>query len=573
MDLPQPQLSAPGVYVQEVPAGKHHITGVSTSVTAFLGRAATGPVDTPTIVRSFGEYLATFGRMRLDLPMAYCVQDFFNNGGTEAMIVRLFEGDAGGAIASLSQLAAPATSDDAAAKAAAKALTEAQAALDAATAAAAAAKSGKPKTDADKAVDKARGEVAKRTTALAEARGGVAVDLVAASPGGWGNRVTYTTDRDGISAMVQQRFANEDWDGSDLFNLKVVRDLGGGRSVEESFTNISLNPLAGGRHLAKVLENGASLARLAAGPVTAQQGRDSGHLSVATYLDGLQLLEKVDIFNLLVIPPDAPESDTDSQVLAAAAALCEKRRAFLVVDAPVAWEDNPTAVTPESFAADLGISAASTAARHAAVYFPRIVRPDPNRGNFPASFPCSGAVAGTIARTDRARGIWKAPAGLEAGLLGATGVSYVVGDHESGHLNKQGVNCIRSFGESGPVVWGARTMRGSDQLSDDFQFVPLRRLANYIEETLQRNTKWAVFEPNATPLWSNLRMTITAFMRGLFQQGAFAGAAGQAFFVNCDATTTTADDIERGVVNVVVGYAPLKPAEFVVLYIQQNAGE
>jgi hypothetical protein len=145
-------------------------------------------------------------------------------------------------------------------------------------------------------------------------------------------------------------------------------------------------------------------------------------------------------------------------------------------------------------------------------------------------------------------------------------------DAENGLLNKEGINCIRSFG-SGPVVWGARTMRGSDQLSDEYQYVPVRRLADYIEETLQRNTRWAVFEPNDDPLWTNLRLTVNNFMRDLFRQGAFAGSgAADAFFVLCDSSTTTQEDIDAGIVNIVVGYAPLKPAEFVVLYLQQMAG-
>jgi uncharacterized protein len=131
-----------------------------------------------------------------------------------------------------------------------------------------------------------------------------------------------------------------------------------------------------------------------------------------------------------------------------------------------------------------------------------------------------------------------------------------------------GINCLRNFPVVGRVVWGARTLRGADILSDDYKYIPVRRLALYIEESLYRGTKFAVFEPNDQVLWSKLRQTIDAFMTDLFRQGAFFG-----HFVNCDQSTTTPADIERGVVNVVVGFAPVKPAEFIVLQIQQQAGQ
>ncbi|MBT3220356.1 MAG: phage tail sheath family protein [Proteobacteria bacterium] len=563
MAFQQPELSAPGVYVQEVPAGKHQITGVPTSITAFLGRTARGPINLPTIVRSFGEFVSTFGNLSAANPLTHAVQDFFNNGGTQAMIVRLFEGAATQAIAGI----AP-TSDRAnlALQEAEKALVVAEEAVK---------KAGKNKqalADATNARDSAKGILAEKRAEIAVVTSGTALELMAANPGTWGNRLSYATNTNGITAMVKERFANEDWDAEDLFNLTLFRDLGNGRCDKETYANISLNPASGARNLLHILEHQSGLARICSGKAVKQNGSDSKPLSAETYLEGIDLLERVDIFNLLCIPGDHLDTDTTPTVYAAAAALCEKRHAMLIVDAPVAWEDDPSSVTPEKFSSDIGISAASTAARHAAVYFPRIVRPDPSRGGFPAKFPACGAVAGIMARTDASRGLWKAPAGLEAGVLGATGVSYIVADHESGHLNKQGVNCIRSFGSSGPVLWGARTMRGSDQLSDDFMYIPLRRLADFIEETLKRNTKWAVFEPNAEQLWSTLRLTITGFMRSLFRQGAFAGGAGDAYFVQCDASTTSGDDIDKGIVNIVVGYAPLKPAEFIVLYVQQMSG-
>jgi uncharacterized protein len=229
-------------------------------------------------------------------------------------------------------------------------------------------------------------------------------------------------------------------------------------------------------------------------------------------------------------------------------------------------------ITPEHFASDLGI-AANDAARYCAVYFPRVMRPDPLRGGFPRPMQVAGAIAGLYAHNDATNGVWTAPAGLDTAIAGITGLTRSLTDPECGHLNQQGINCLRSFPSSGPVVWGARTMRGADALADDFKYVQVRRLADYIEESLRRGTQWAVFESNDEPLWSQLRLAIGGFMADLYKQGAFQGpSAKSAYFVRCDASTTSQNDVDLGIVNVVVGYAPLKPAEFVILYFQQVAG-
>jgi len=164
--------------------------------------------------------------------------------------------------------------------------------------------------------------------------------------------------------------------------------------------------------------------------------------------------------------------------------------------------------------------------------------------------------------------VWKAPAGITAGIGGINGLEFNLNDEQSGQLNPVGINCLRNFPIMGPVVWGARTLRGADMLSDDYKYVPVRRLALYIEESLYRGTKFAVFEPNDEALWSTLRQTIGAFMADLSRQGAFYG-----YDVSCDRTTTTQDDIDRGVVNIRVAFAPVRPAEFIVLQIQPLAGQ
>jgi phage tail sheath protein FI len=178
-----------------------------------------------------------------------------------------------------------------------------------------------------------------------------------------------------------------------------------------------------------------------------------------------------------------------------------------------------------------------------------------------------------MARTDAQRGIWKAPAGIDASLNGVQGLEVILTDAENGMLNPLGINCLRSFPAIGPVVWGARTLRGADQLADEYKYLPVRRLALYIEESLFRGLKWVVFEPNDEPLWSQIRLNVGAFMHNLFRQGAFQGKTPRdAYFVKCDSETTTQNDINLGVVNLVVGFAPLKPAEFVIISLQQIAG-
>jgi phage tail sheath protein FI len=187
--------------------------------------------------------------------------------------------------------------------------------------------------------------------------------------------------------------------------------------------------------------------------------------------------------------------------------------------------------------------------------------------------PC-GAVAGVFARTDAQRGVWKAPAGMEATLFGVPAFSVALNDGENGELNPLGINCLRTFPGSGQVVWGTRTRVGDDRLASEWKYIPIRRLTLFLEESLYRGTQWVVFEPNDEPLWAKIRLNLRAFMNGLFRQGAFQGSTpDQAFFVKCDNETTTQADRNLGIVNIEVGFAPLKPAEFVVIKIQQIAGE
>jgi phage tail sheath protein FI len=277
---------------------------------------------------------------------------------------------------------------------------------------------------------------------------------------------------------------------------------------------------------------------------------------------GIYALEDVDLFNLLVLPGIG-----DPGVLSDAAAYCKERRAFFIIDAPEAVKTAADAVALIS-GTELPKS------DHAAAYYPWVSIPDPLNNGKPLTVPPSGTVAGVYARTDAERGVWKAPAGTEASLIGVQGVDYRLTDSENGSLNPLGLNSLRLFPVYGPVVWGARTLRGADQMTSDYQYIPVRRLALYLEESLFRAIQWVVFEPNDEPLWAQIRLNIGAFMNGLYRQGAFQGkSAREAYLVKCDRETTTQDDINRGVVNILVAFAPLKPAEFVVLRIQQLAGQ
>jgi phage tail sheath protein FI len=289
-----------------------------------------------------------------------------------------------------------------------------------------------------------------------------------------------------------------------------------------------------------------------------------------TQQTGIYALDHVDLFNLLCIPPDPAGADYGElkPLYQAAAAYCLKRRAMLILDPPAAWSDHALHGRFDQIQpSDLGIDGPELESRNCAVYFPRIRKPDPATGQIDV-FPACGAIAGIFAATDSARGVWKAPAGITAGIGGIAGLEFALTDDQNGQLNPLGVNCLREFPVIGPVVWGARTLRGADILSDDYKYVPVRRLVLFLEESILRGTKFAVLEPNGETLWSRLRLGIDSFMADLARQGAFYG-----FFVTCDRTTTTQDDIDRGIVNIQIGLAPVKPAEFVVLQIQQQAGQ
>lgn len=317
---------------------------------------------------------------------------------------------------------------------------------------------------------------------------------------------------------------------------------------------------------------GGAVANSAQGPgVVGDDGDLPDHLALIgdpNAKTGMHALEEVDLFNLLCIPRCASMSDTaGGAVMTAAIDYCEKKRAFFIMDTPPGrdtvdeirtWLNNP----------------AIPRHKNAALYFPRVRIPDPLNDSRLRSVGASGTMAGLYARTDSNRGVWKAPAGTEAGLKNVQKLDYALTDPENGALNPLGINCLRTFPVYGNVCWGARTLEGSDLQASEWKYVPVRRLALFLEESLYRGTKWVVFEPNDEPLWSQIRLNIGAFMHNLFRQGAFQGTTPrEAYLVKCDKETTTQNDRNLGIVNILVGFAPLKPAEFVIIKIQQLAGQ
>ncbi len=730
----------PGVYTQEIPSGVRTITGVSTSVGAFVGAALRGPIDTPVHIFSFTDYQRSFGDLSPDFELGYGVHQFFLNGGNEAWVVRVAK-DVSSATVTLKDAAAAnalvvtAREDGLAAGKAgnnievrvdyqtssptssfnltlvysdpnnassqvvetftnlsmnskspqyAKTVVNGASNLVTVDRAAGLAIAGAgTSTSSVKAADGAPKVDARHNQIRVSVDGATAVPVTLTSPinaatleneiqtqvqAVVGPTFTCVADANGFlhlsstsakeftSVRVYPGAANDastvlglgalaggvETDAAGAVRPKEVPNAGtltgtvvlaapvvigatdhtmqisvdgqgpdtltipsGSYTLPQlsaaiqsavqalraqdgyKFFTASLNATS---HL--VLTSGSRgagssvVVKAAAGDTlaTTTLGLDPGTLGatpVATMLaggfdapfdptapypvfcptgrSGIYALDTVDIFNLLCLP-----GITDASTLIDSAAYCEERMAFLIAD--------PTPnLTPDQFKSLVG-GPTMPKSDHGAVYFPRVLIGDPANGGQLRTCAPSGAVAGVYARTDSTRGVWKAPAGTDASLTGVQAMEYVLTDNENGIINPAGGNALRLFPTYGAVVWGARTLQGADAIASEYKYVPVRRLALYLEASLLRGTKWVVFEPNAEPLWSQIRLNIGAFMQTLFRQGAFAGTKpSDAYFVKCDKDTTTPDDVNRGVVNIVVGFAPLKPAEFVIISFQQIA--
>jgi phage tail sheath protein FI len=507
----------PGVYIDELPSAVRTITGVPTSVAAFVGTAPRGASDRPVHITSFADYEQEFGGLDpVNSPqLSYAVFQFYQNGGSEAEIVRIV-----GEGAASATIALP----------------------------------------------------------------GGDVVLTAVSPGVWGNRlrarVEHVEDPTLYNLLVGdmatgaiERYLNVSTDvnnarGLDnvLASSRLVRATAG----KDQLPDAHPRPIPPGRgpfddsRPGEPEHEGSWFTSASQDGEAGEAPNDAAFLGNQANKTGINQLLKTDIFNVLNIT--GPQGQPGA-VLNAALQLALDRRAMLLVDPPTAWSTVNAAAT-----GDLPVTGDS--ARNAAVYFPNVVVPDPMRAGTLQEFAPAGTVAGVWARTDVQRGVWKAPAGTEASLNGVRGPSIVTTDLENGRLNPRGINVLRQFPVTGNVVWGARTLRGADQLADQWKYLPVRRTALFIEESLFRGTQWVVFEPNDEPLWASIRLNVGAFMNTLFRQGAFQGRTPQqAYLVKCDAENNPQNDIDRGIVNILVGFSPLKPAEFVIVHIQQLAGQ
>jgi uncharacterized protein len=500
----------PGVYIEEVPSGVRPIGGVSTSDTALVGFFSRGPMLEPTKVTSFTEFERRFGSFDARSEAAYQARAFFGNGGAVAWVVR----------------AAGGTGQDAPTKAA-------------------------------KTFDN--------------------LEVSAINEGKWGDNLHVNIDHD-----VPSEFSGH-------FNLTIEEKLGDAVVTTEVHRNLSMdnskhqhhapNVVNGRSRLVTVRDTSeASAARPAAvSPAEKLIGGKDGKLpDAARWKSALARLGDVapEVFSLLCLAGagDLGVSGGLSRanyksVVDEALMYCEAHRKFLIVDPP------SDVVTLQNMTDYQKSNDYPSTSANGATYFPRIEVPDDLKGGAPRTIGPCGAVAGAIARTDALRGVWKAPAGTDVSIRGATLVAKL-DDARTGDLNVLGVNVLRSFPVYQTVVWGARTLKGADRQASEWKYIPVRRMALFIEESLYQGLAWVVFEPNDEPLWSSIRLNVGAFMNGLFRQGAFAGARpAEAYFVKCDSETTTEDDVNRGIVNILVGFRPLKPAEFVVLKIQQMAGQ
>jgi uncharacterized protein len=533
-------LSYPGVYIEELPSGTHTITGVATSIAAFVGWAAQGPADQATLIQSWSDFANQFGGLDARSYLGYAVNQFFGNGGQQAYIVRL-ESGATSASVTITGLDFYLTPN--------YPLTS-------------------PPTFSAVAAIATQGT------------GGLVI--TAASPGEWGNSYAVKIQplpdltRFGLSVLyidptgqanpVQvESFPNLSLDSSDSrYVVNIVNE-------QSNFVTATMNSPAvtitqGSSQAATPyvqLQNGDPGAVLT--PTTTKGS--PGAFEIALNADGsagnggVRYLDKVAIFNLLCVPGEIdPATISDLQ------AYCVDQYAFLIVDSQSI--DTFTSLENGPDSQIIGNNSINSA-----FYFPWVNVFDPQL-NVTRPFPPSGFVAGLYAATDAGRGVWKAPAGIDVSLTGEAGLTTLLTDAQNGTLNVQAINCLRNFRVYGDVVWGARTLQGNDQVGSQWKYIPIRRLALYLEVSLYDGTQWVVFEPNDETLWGQIRLNVGSFMQGLFLQGAFQGTTpSEAYFVKCDSENNPQSSIDQGVVNILVGFAPLYPAEFVVIQIQQMAGQ
>jgi phage tail sheath protein FI len=659
----------PGVYIQELPSPVHTVTAVATSITAFVGYTAKGIDNRAQEIFSFSDFQRLFGGLASNSELSYAVQQFFQNGGAQAYVVRtpatslnavganvvfngieftalssgawangqlLIDVDVQGVKLATDSLAFNLTITDLADQTteffANVTLTQTNKNFLAAvvndpdigsqlvkvsfpgaipsTPVKVSGVLGAAITQAS--LNTAIGGSATATTASQDFSLQMSTSSPATPPSPlpltikiFGNGTAIPQTVAGLAANVQQAINAAlavQMPGASVQCSVAPSGTGQGIRISALLPQnpdavVTFSAPASGGDASKALDlsvaQGAveNVAHYVLGTTNVfgaqtSSGRGSDGTGLPQTADivgdqaaftGIQALRKVDLFNLLSIPdatraipsnPSSPDSTVDTTAIySAAITLCDQRRAFLLVDPPPNVSTVSAAV--DWISSQLGVTNPNGAA-----FFPRLRLPDPLNNFQLRTFAPSGVVAGVYATTDGSRGVWKAPAGTNAVLNGVQSMVYKLSDAENGVLNPLGLNCFRTFPVYGSVLWGARTLVGADAQASQWKYVPIRRTALFLEESLYRGTQWVVFEPNDEALWAAIRLNVGSFMQTLFLKGAFQGQTpDQAYFVKCDSETTTQTDIDNGVVNILVGFAPLFPAEFVVIQIEQLTGQ
>lgn len=513
--------SYPGIYLEELLSNAHSVVAAPTSVAVFVGYAhpfktAASTFGKPIRIGSFSEYERWFGGLyvsaALDSNLAHAVNQFFLNGGSDAYVVGLqasYHLSGGGA----------------------------------------------------STVDAAE-------TTLGTTGGGLV--FTAREPTDhpkMGLAVTISNIRASAGAALDLA------DYTVTYGSRVETHRGvplsasgfGGLNTASSLIDIQPDTAYGTAF--------TSNARVELLLSTAPPANLVGTFHGEDFTDVFQAdtaLDKVEVFNLLLVP-----GVSDTTVLSAALAFAERKLAFVIMDPPPNAGADQDPLVPANDIDAVMTGGSIPKSTNGALFFPYLKTQNPLTGE-PLALPPGGFVAGVFARTDTSRGVWKAPAGLEALVRNTTGVvdRGQLTERRHGILNKNAINVLRSFAGVGTVVFGSRTLVSANPAFQNNIYIPVRRMTLFIEQTLMQNLKWVVFEPNDEPLWLAIRTTIDNFMLSLFNQGALQGSKpSDAFQVKCDHTTTTPDDQTLGVVNIVVAFAPLKPAEFVVIKIAHLAGQ
>lgn len=510
--MPDYSTKAPGVYLEEV-SGVRPISGVGTAVPAFLGLAPQGPL-VPTFVANWTQFADRFGGIQEGMLLGRAVYAYIANGGSGCMVVRVGGGEA-----------------------------ESPAAA---------------------------------TGTVPAAAGGDAFLVTARQPGGAGNETSVEVAEPAAAAEGDE--AAPAADEAAPFDV-VVRGAGDREERYEGVTAASLaTQLKKSKLVAVAPPAGGPIRRPAAGTTTLRGGADGASVGAEAFLGdeaertGLAGLIAEDEVTM-VAAPDLVAALARGAMSAEAVAAVQTK----IIDHCETLQDRMAIIDPPLYAPGAGADAKTMSAQEclawrdgipsskfATTYYPWVTVFDPALGAQTVE-PPSAFVAGAWARNDAENGVGSAPTGR---LRHAVGLARAITDAEQGLLNPRGVNCLRVFRGSGPVIWGART------LSDDseWRYLNVRRLFNFIEESVLEGTKFAVFAPNDRDLWARLRRSVQAFLLGLWRDGALVGATPEeAFYVQCDVETNPPDLIDQGIVTVEIGAAPVKPAEFVVIRVRQSS--